>query len=627
MNDAQRRAISHGEGPARVLAGPGSGKTFVIVQRLKYLLEQLNISPSSILVITFTKAAARQMQERFIKVMDDKIFPIHFGTFHAVFYYILQKSNSNYSKEIISESDKIAIVGKIRNNFNKKFPDISLPIDDELLKLIGKFKNVGEDLSKIDIVHMGICEQHFKWLYSEYNRFLLMEDFLDFDDMAKQCLVLFEKNPHILSYWQERFKYILIDEFQDINKPQYDVIKMLAKNSRNIFVVGDDDQSIYGFRGANPHIMQDFIKDYPESECILLNINYRSKDEIVKATIKCITENKERIVKDVKADTEALENNTGLRNNTEKPVEIKAFANKEEEYNYIVQRLLKWEREGGSFNDAAIICRTNFELEEYAVILEKDKIPYSRKEKIRSIFEHPIMKDLEAYLRISNGDIGRNLLLQIINHPKRGIGRYFFTKENMSLSELKNACMEIPEKYLAVSRLEKDCQKIAKMRPFLAINYIRKGMGYDNYLKEATDGNSEKFHKFTDIINFIEEHAKGYFTSKEWLAAIDKHINEFRKEYKQSGNSTLDSKGVNLITMHGSKGLEFPMVIIPDVNEGVIPKRNISNTETEEERRIFYVAMTRAKSNLELYYVNGREERKRLPSRFIKPLLEKQSDC
>lgn len=625
MNDAQKRAISHKEGPARVLAGPGSGKTFVIVQRLKYLLEQLNISPSSILVITFTKAAARQMQERFIKVMDDKIYPIHFGTFHAIFYYILQKSNSNFSKEIISESDKIAIIGKIRNIFNKKFPDISLPVEDELLKLIGKFKNVGEDLSKIDIVHMGICEQHFKWLYSEYNRFLLMEDFLDFDDMAKQCLILFEKNPHILSYWQERFKYVLIDEFQDINKPQYDVIKMLVRNSRNIFVVGDDDQSIYGFRGANPQIMQDFLKDYPESECILLDINYRSADEIVNATIKCITENKERIVKDVKADTEAFKNNIG--NNTAKPVEIKAFANKDEEYNYIVQRLLRWEREDNSFNDAAIICRTNFELEEYAIILEKEKIPYSRKEKSRSIFEHPIMKDLEAYLRIANGERGRNLLLQIINHPGRGIGRYFFTKEDMWLSELKKACMEIPEKYSAVSKLEKDCQKISKMRPFLAVNYIRKGMGYDNYLKEAAEGNSEKFHKFTDIINFIEEHAKGYLTSKEWLEAIDKHINEFRKEYKQSGNLTVDFKGVNLITMHGSKGLEFPMVIIPDVNEGVIPKRNISNTETEEERRIFYVAMTRAKSNLELYYVNGKEERKRLPSRFIKPLLEKQSDC
>lgn len=615
MNDAQRRAICHGDGPARVLAGPGSGKTFVIVQRLRYLITKLHVDPSSILVITFTKAAAEEMQERFYKVMDDEVCPVHFGTFHAVFYYILQRSNSNFSKHIISDSDKITVIKQIRTKFNKKFSEISLPMEDEIIKQIGKFKNLGEDFSKLNKEQCTIEESHFMWLYSEYNRVLLMEELLDFDDMAMQCFMLFKDNQKCLEYWQQRFKYILIDEFQDINKPQYDVVNMLAGNNRNLFVVGDDDQSIYGFRGSNPCIMHDFIKDYSKSQCILLNVNYRSRNGIIKAAEKCISENKARITKEIKCREEVL-----LYEN-DNSVAIKAFDKKDEERKYLIQRLTEWRESGNLYEDVAIICRTNVELEEYAIALEKEKIPFQRKEKRKSIFEHPIMKDLEAYLRVADGEKNRQLLLQIINHPKRYIGRFFFTKENMGLLDLKEACREEPEKYAIVSKLEEDCIRISKMRPYLAVNYIRKGIGYDEYLKELAGSSKEKFQQLLEIIDFFQNHSMDYYSSKEWLEAINRH----KKEYVQSDDKS-SKRGVNLITMHGSKGLEFPMVIIPDVNEGVIPRRNISKDDLEEERRIFYVAMTRAKNNLELYYINGKDERKRLPSRFIKPLLEKQSD-
>ena len=454
MNDAQRRAICHGDGPARVLAGPGSGKTFVIVQRLRYLLTKRHIEPSSILVITFTKAAAEEMQERFCKVMDDKACPVHFGTFHAIFYYILKQSNSEFSKNILSESDKINLIRKLKIPFEKEFPGISLPADNDLLKQIGKYKNVGENYASVQDGKGNFMEEiPFKWIYMSYNELLYREEKLDFDDMAKQCLELFKKKPEILKFWQEYFGYILIDEFQDINEPQYEVVKCLAGERRNLFVVGDDDQSIYGFRGSNPAIMKRFVIDYPECECILLNQNFRSRKEIVDAAGKCIAENKERVEKQIIAAR--LE---GVKI-TESHLVIKSFAKKAEEQEMIVARLVHCKEKEQAYEEAAIICRTNFELEETAFLLEKAGIPFQRREKKKSIFEHPIMKDFETYLRIAGGECDRTLLLQIINHPVRYIGRTFFTKEKMGLEDLKDACKNNPDKYFKIVKLEEDCKR------------------------------------------------------------------------------------------------------------------------------------------------------------------------
>lgn len=627
MNEAQRRAVCHGEGPARVLAGPGSGKTFVIVQRLRYLLEEFQVEPSSILVITFTKAAAEEMQQRFCKLMDGEPLPVQFGTFHAIFYHILKQSNSDFSKHILSESDKISLIEKLKIPFEKEFPEVSLPAEDELIKQIGKFKNVGEVFIRLNICPGGFMEEEpFLWLYSAYNKLLWQEEKLDFDDMAMQCLELLKKNPNILEFWQEHFRYILIDEFQDINEPQYEVVKCLAGERQNLFVVGDDDQSIYGFRGSNPSIMKRFLEDFPESECILLDVNYRSRAEIVEASGKCIAQNKERVEKRFyAAKKDAEERHTAGRNGSgrkaDEAVVLKAFEKKKEEQEYLVQRILAWKESGQSYEDAAIICRTNFELEEIAFLLEKAEISFQRREKKKSVFEHPIMQDLEAYLRVANGEKRRSLLLRIINHPVRFIGRSFFQKEEMGLSELKEACRSVPEKFFKVERLEKECGRIAKMPPFLAVNYIRKGIGYDAYLKELAGNSKEQLQIYLELADFFQNNAKDYPTSKEWLQAVEKHKMEFEQP-----ESVKKKSGVHLVTMHGSKGLEFSFVIIPDVNEGIIPRgRTLSKEAVEEERRMFYVAMTRAKERLEMYYVNGDGERKRLPSRFLKPLLEKQS--
>lgn len=629
MNEAQREAICHGAGPARVLAGPGSGKTFVIVQRIRYLITELNVEPSSILVITFTKAAAAEMQKRFNRVMNNEPCPVQFGTFHALFYYILQSSDSNFSKKIISESDKISVIKRIKKEFTKKFPDICYPMEEELVKQIGKFKNTGEYFYEKDIINTVLEECHFLWIYNEYNRIILQENQLDFDDMAGRCLLLFQRSTTQLRFWQNRYKYILIDEFQDINTPQYNVVRALAAVNRNIFVVGDDDQSIYGFRGSDPLIMQRFIQDYPEGKCILLNVNYRSKKEIVEAAAKCIGANKNRISKEFLCPKDKITvvnsiqddctyNRLGL---TQQPVALKNFPSKETEAEYAINRLVRWKEAGNLYEEAAIICRTNYGVEEYALVLEKAGIPFQRREKKKSIFEHPIMKDIEAYIRLAAGEKSRSLLLQIINRPARFIGREYFNSENMGLEELKRACINENTKADKIERLERECSRLIKMHPYPAVNYIRKAIGYDEYLKELAGNNKEQLKIFTDTVDFIQNHAKEYDTLQDWLWAVERH----RRDYVRTDNA--EKKGVNLITMHGAKGLEFSLVIIPDVNEGVIPGgKSHSNEDIEEERRIFYVAMTRAKDYLDMYYLNSNEDRKKLPSRFIKPILGKQFD-
>ena len=621
MNDAQRRAICHGEGPARILAGPGSGKTFTIVRRLRYLLEELKIEPSSILVITFTKAAAEEMQERFYRLMEGKPYPVRFGTFHAVFYTILKQSNPHFSKQILSESDKFNLFTKLTVPFQRQFPDVSLPPEEELIKQIGKFKNVGEDFTRLDTVMGSALEKEpFLWLYEAYNRLLLQEEKLDFDDMAKQCLLLFQKRTEVLAFWQEHFRYILIDEFQDINEPQYEVIKSLAGTSRNLFVVGDDDQSIYGFRGADPGIMKQFLLDFPDSTCILLDTNYRSRSPIVEASGKCIAQNTERVEKKFHAArriTETISEKTSQ--GFYESVVVNAFAKKAEEQEYLAGRIAAWKEAGNCYEDVAIICRTNYELEEVALLLEKAGIPYRRREKRKSLFAHPIMRDFDAYLRIAGGEQSRSLLIQIINHPARYIGRTFFTQEEMGITQLKEACRCVPDKFFRVERLERDLQKLASMQPFLAVNYIRKEMGYDQYLRELSGESGERLEENMMFADLFQKHAEGFGTASDWLSAVEKKRQEEKEEPTKKA-------GVNLLTMHGAKGLEFPLVIIPDVNEGIIPRgRTLSKAAVEEERRMFYVAMTRARDFLEIYYVKGEGERKRLPSRFLTPLLEKQS--
>ena len=592
-----------------VLAGPGSGKTFTIVKRLQNLILQYGVQPEKILVITFTKAAALEMKERFNKMMGHSLYSVRFGTFHAVFYYILRQSSRSMPKNILSDADKERMLEKIYDMFSRQFPEVSLPPEEEMIKNIGKYKNTGEVFENLSCPDF-LEQEYFLWIYHAYNEMLVKEEKLDFDDMAGLCLRLFTEKREVLKFWQEQFTYILIDEFQDINEPQYKAVKLLAGNKQNIFAVGDDDQSIYGFRGASPKIMQSFAGDYPDARQIFLTVNYRSQASIVEAAGKVIAVNEKRVPKQIQSGKHGKEE--------ENSVLLMELESREAEQERVAELLLNRKKQGILFENHAIICRTNFELEEWALLFEKKQIPFWRREKRKSVFEHFLIKDIEAYLRIAMGERKRSLFLRIINKPVRYIGRSFFTQEEVTFTELKNACGQDQAKISSIERLERDCKKLEKMSPFPAICYIRKGIGYDACWKELARGRKDREKEYENLLGFFLRHAKAYHGKEEWLKAVDRHKTEFEQTEQKK------KEGVSLLTMHGAKGLEFPCVILPDLNEGAIPSNKNQEMELiEEERRMFYVAMTRAKEELQMYYVNGENERKKPPSRFLLPLRER----
>lgn len=575
-NEAQKRAIQHGNGPARVLAGPGSGKTFVIVHRLKYLIEQLCIRPNNILVITFTKAAALEMQERFSKEMNQPL-NVQFATFHSLFYNILKLYFPDFSNNILSESDKFKLLQPIIENFEKKHPYLLLPSVEDLLREIGYYKNSGGNFSDQGI-GLILEEEYFYEIYHAYGAAIECQGKIDFDDMATKCLHLFITNPEVLNYWQTKFSYILIDEFQDINNLQYHVMKLLAGERKNIFVVGDDDQAIYGFRGSNPLIMQEFAIDYPECQEIFLNINYRCSPEIVMQAGKYISQNKNRVKKEIIA-----------YQTNGKEVEFHLVNNKQEELDCVIEKVKNWEKERNT-SDIAIISRTNRENEMLAIRLKKENIPYFIREKKKSIFEHFILSDLCAYLRIGMGERKRSDFLRIMNRPVRYLGRQPLIETEVDFKKWKQRCLTNHQVFLNLCKLESDVIKLQKLSPFLQVNYIRKGMGYDKYLIEAALQNKEKLEEFIEIADFFQSSIKEYTTVEQWISAIETYKKEVKTEQKQE-----KGEGVQLLTMHGSKGLEYPCVIIPY-------NQKQKKQEEEEERRMLYVAMTRAKEELEVYF-------------------------
>ncbi|MDE5679205.1 MAG: ATP-dependent helicase, partial [Lachnospiraceae bacterium] len=407
LNEAQKRALCHKHGPAMVLAGPGSGKTTVITGRVKRLIEQNRIPPSAILVITYTKAAALSMQQRFHKEMQGEAAPVTFGTFHAIYYHILKEQYHLLKHCLIADQEKTHIL-----NFIWKQEFRAEPEEDRMEQLrlcLALYKN-GMERERLPLPP-DFSVTRFEELYAAYNRYCTARGRMDFDDIQMRCRDLFCTRQDILEKWQSRFLYILVDEFQDCNQIQYEILKLLAAPHRNLFVVGDDDQSIYGFRGASPDIMQRFVQDYPEVEKIYLEANYRSRTEIIAAADCVISVNKKRFVKKMYAagrDTAALPT---------EPISIRSFADREEEYLYLtakLRRLSVWI----PYREMCVMFRTNREMCFLLPFLERSGIPYTVKGQVQNKYTHFAVKDINAYLQLAAGERGRRLFLQVMNRPE-----------------------------------------------------------------------------------------------------------------------------------------------------------------------------------------------------------------
>ena len=601
LNTSQLKAAHHLSGPMMVLAGPGSGKTSVIVSRTEYLISSGEAEPSHILVVTFSRAAAREMRERFLARIGSRQTQVTFGTFHGIFYGILKAAYHLGPGNILSEGEKFEILKEIAMN---RSPDLATEGDflEDLSREIGTVKG-----NRIDIEHYysATCsDEVFKAIFRDYCEIKNNRRKLDFDDMILYCYELFQKRPDILAAWQKKFTYILVDEFQDVSSLQYDVIRMLAAPENNLFVVGDDDQSIYRFRGARPEIMLNFPKDYKDAGRILLDTNYRCTGNVLDAALNVIGHNKARFDKKLQTVNEP-----GT------PVKTLTFDSPPEEYAYVVRKAQKLAENGGKYSDMAVLFRTNREAEGLVQKLMEFQIPFVMKEQLPNIFNHFICKDMLAYMHLAAGEKDRKYFLQVMNRPNRYISREAASARDVGIRSL---LAYYSDKDWMVDRLvtmQNHLKIIKKLNPYAAVNFIRKAVGYEDYLQDYAAYRKINADELIETLDEIHESTKGKNSLEEWEA----HIEEYAKMLEEQAQKQDEQpEGVVISTLHRVKGLEFPNVFILNVNEGSIPYRKAVLPEAiEEERRLFYVGMTRASKELTLCHVNRQFEKTREPSRFL----------
>ena len=642
FNQAQMTALEHRDGPMMVLAGPGSGKTTVITHRIKRLLEA-GVDPSGILVITFTKAAATEMKERFLRLAreeDEKrkqaeqraggsrtgaekpFFGtadpgprrreacgtsleaagsrVSFGTFHSVFYHILKWAYRFPAGNVIS--------GEEKRQYFKKFLDES-EIEDEaefISSIINEISYVkGERLDLKYYYSQNCPEEWFKKLYDGYDEMLKTTGKIDFDDMLVMCHELFTERKDILAAWQKKFKYILVDEFQDINLLQYQVVRMLALPENNLFIVGDDDQSIYRFRGAKPEIMLGFEKDFPGTKRVLLGTNYRSTKEIVETSLRLIEHNKVRFEK-------KLEPFRG----SGRPVDFRVFDNPGHEMDTVAQSIRAYHDAGYQWSEIAVLFRTGANSGLMAERLMGYNIPFKLRDVIPNLYSHWIAKDLFAYMEIAAGSRKRSDFYRIMNRPNRYFSRDAFDTPIVSFDRLKSFYQDRDWMEERICDLEADLRAMAPLKPVAAVNYIRKAIGYDDYLRSYAEFRRMKPEELFETADKLAESAAEFATFVEWKEHAARYEEELKKQNQEEREETKDR--VTLSTMHSAKGLEYPVVFVVDANEGIVPHHKAGlPADIEEERRLFYVALTRAKDRLHVAAVKERYHRKTDVSRFV----------
>ena len=609
---SQSEAIRHQDGPLLVLAGPGSGKTTVVTKRVQYLVQDCHISPSSILVITFTKAAATEMKERFLRLMEQSeeksqgYGNVLFGTFHAVFFNILKLSYGFTAANILKE--------ETRYQYMKEIVDrLKLEIDDEnefisgVLGEISLIKN--ERISLEHYFSKNCAEDIFRKIFASYEQRKRNARLIDFDDMLSYTWELLTKRPDILEAWQKKFRYILVDEFQDINRLQYDILRLLAQPENNLFIVGDDDQSIYRFRGAKPEIMLNFQKDFPTAGRVLLNDNFRSTRQIVNAAGRVIRKNQSRFAKEITA-----------RGGEGPGVRILAFEDQQQECLYLLKEMQEYKKNGGAWQQMAVLYRTNTQPRLLIQKFMEFNVPFRVRDQVPNLFEHWIAKNLFCYIRLACGSKLRKDLLPVLNRPKRYMNRECLNDEIICWEYMMDYYKDKPYVCDKIERLQYDLKMLGRMGPFAAINYIRHVMGYEEYLKEYAEFRRMNAEDLMEVLNELQESARAYKTYDEWFAYMErykKEMDEMRKRQQEV------KEGVHLATMHSSKGLEYDKVFILDAAEGITPyKKAVLDADLEEERRMFYVAMTRAKKELTICWAKKQFSHELTVSRFVEEMKD-----
>lgn len=606
-NKEQKEAIMHRDGPAMVLAGPGAGKTYVITNRVKALIDEYGVKPEQILVVTFSKAAAVEMKERFEMMTGGRRLPVRFGTFHSVFFQILRLAYHYEVKDIATPALKYRFLEETLNETGYEVDDKKEFLSD-IEKEISRVKGEGIE---IDCYFSSACSAEiFQKMYRGYQEKLQRHRCLDFDDMVVYTYQLLKEREDIRRRWQAQFRYLLIDEFQDINRLQYETVCMLAEPENNLFIVGDDDQSIYGFRGAKPGIMLSFPKRFPDTKQIVLGVNYRCSDEIMKAAERLIGKNNERYEKHIVA-------NKGK----EQPVHMKKCENLPDEAEKIVAQIQMYQKEGIAYQEMAVLFRTNMQMRLLAGKLMEHGVPFTMRENLPNLFDTWMAKDIMCYLQLALGNRSREKFLKIANRPVRYLSRTAFTESEVSFDKLRAYYAVKNQEWMEerIWNFEYDLKNLASLSPYAAIHFIRKGIGYDEFLKTYADERNVNADDWFDVLDEMQEMACDKKSIPEFLSFVENYgdtLEEIRQEQKKQ--QVKEEPGVSLMTMHASKGLEFPVVFVPTLNEDIVPYRKaVQEGNLEEERRMLYVAMTRAKTYLHLSFVKERFHKEAEPSPFL----------
>ena len=587
-----------------VLAGPGSGKTTVITHRVKYLIEQ-GVDPSTILVITFSKAAAVNMQNRYEGLYG--IPGVTFSTFHALFFRVL-KAHTNL------QLDNLLAEGETEKLLQHFLQELGAESDtDTVAHVMLELSLINNDM--LDIAHynsMAVQTDDFRQAVGMYRDYKRTHGKIDFDDMLTQCHELWVDQPQVLGIWQNKFRYVMIDEFQDISKIQYNMVRLLCEPHRNLYIVGDDDQSIYAFRGARPQFLLNFEQDFVGTQQALLNINYRSTNPIIRLANAVIKHNTFRYAKDIQ----------GTDKQGRSPIFVKVN-NSDVEANYIVKKIGELTAAGVSLHDICIIYRTNIQSRALVDALSLANVPYLLKDQAPSIYDHFIVKDLLAYMRLALDPRDNPSFVRIVNKPKRYVSKGILSTLRDEPYLLKALIFTHQLQHWQKRPLEELRDHLAilqKLSPHQAIRYIRQTIGYNDYIKAYAQFKKTNPRGMAEILAEITEGAKNFDSLSDYLTYVDtltatlKEGSRQRKQAPTQGSTT----GVHLSTMHGVKGLEYHAVFVISCVESLVPhERSVTPEQIEEERRLFYVAITRAKERLYLIVIENRHDQAVKPTRFL----------
>ena len=613
LNRGKDEAIKHGNGPCMVLAPPGSGKTLIVTERTRYLIEESGVRPDQILVITFTRYAAREMKERFERLTAGKNYPVTFGTFHSIFYGILKCAYGIGANNLMSEKESSVLLQEVLDQTNiESTPEVEdeEELVRELLREVGMVKNGLYHLK--DFHSKYLTQDEFAEVFRSYEHQKKELKKFDFDDMLVQCYALFRKKPEILQGWQKRFQYILIDEFQDINRVQYEVIRMLAAPRYNLFVVGDDDQSIYGFRGAKPELMLYMKQEFPSLRTISLTVNYRSTEFITGAAARVILHNDTRFYKRVQSFRGRGQN-----------VHVQEVLDEQEEAQYVTEEIQKKLDQGIKPGEIAVLFRAAVQARMISEILSEHRIPFEMRDYVTNFYRHFIVKDMMAYLQLAAGKRDRSLFLTICNRPLRYLARNSMENRQVNFEDLRKFYCDKDWMLDIIDQFDVDVRMMKNMAPYAAIQYIRKKIGYDDFLKEYAEKHQISWKQLMDVMAELEERSKNFKSYDEWEIHIAKYTQELEEQQAKARKIKGERENkVQLMTIHSAKGLEFEDVFVIHANEGEIPHQKAEKKdEIEEERRLFYVALTRAKNNLCISYITQKNGNSIKPSRFVEELL------